>query len=65
MTFFDLFFGTHNCSICCEDITIIDKSCKTKCKHYFHYQCLNKWSQQLLMKNSSLNCPLCRTDLAK
>ncbi len=67
MRIFEYFvnFIIGDCSICCEKITLNQKSCKTKCNHIFHYVCLSKWSQQLMIKKRNFNCPLCRTDLAK
>ncbi len=65
MIIFDLLCSSINCSICCENITLRDKSCKTKCKHFFHYVCLNKWSQTVMVQKRSFNCPICRTDLSK
>ena len=65
MKIFELLFHTPNCSICHDDITFQDKSCETKCKHHFHYDCLDKWSKQLTIQKHNFNCPVCRTDLAK
>jgi len=64
MNIFDFLFNfTSNCSICCEDISFQHQSCKTKCMHHFHYDCLTKWSIELTSKKRNFNCPVCRTDL--
>ena len=42
------------CTICL-DLLFIKKSIKTKCGHFYHYDCIIKWIET---KN---NCPQCRT----
>jgi hypothetical protein len=42
----------EKCSICLEKCK--KDFCKTKCKHYFHIDCLNKW------REINNNCPYCR-----
>ena len=51
----------EECSICLDLIVeIVDqapKACITKCRHIFHYECLEKHFKQ------KTNCPNCRKDL--
>lgn len=43
----------QECSICCNKIKFMDM-CWISCKHYYHYNCLQKW----LLKSAT--CPMCR-----
>ena len=50
-----------NCSICLE--SLYNKTCvHSKCKHVFHFECMNKYIDNLITKESieSLKCPMCR-----
>ena len=46
----------NECGICRQKYTHKKYVCKTKCKHFFHTLCLEKWCT---MFNSK--CPMCRT----
>lgn len=45
------------CCCCCEQFGPEKEIKRTKCLHYFHTDCLQKW-----LKNAK-TCPLCRSDL--
>ena len=47
----------NNCIICFKKINYLDvnESFKTKCNHFFHYNCINSWI------NINNSCPTCRT----
>lgn len=47
----------QNCPICFDDYTNISRIYKTKCNHYFHQTCIDKWLDY------HKNCPICRNDL--
>ena len=47
-----------DCGICLEEMQRLSVV-TTKCKHYFHINCLNKWRNT----NQQEPCPLCRTQL--
>lgn len=55
----------HDCSICLESMMTKKKNTTTtrigvlKCKHSFHYQCINRWIR------TSAICPLCRATIKK
>lgn len=43
------------CSICLESLCIVEARCiKTKCGHYFHWDCMTKWFR------IRHDCPSCR-----
>lgn len=42
------------CSICFEEVGVLENMCKLPCKHTFHSECILPW----LLKNP--NCPNCR-----
>jgi len=44
-----------DCSICFDQYCINDEIALTKCNHYFHVTCIEKWLGQ------SYNCPVCRS----
>ena len=46
---------TGECSVCLEQITT--SKVKTKCGHFFHKSCIEKWLEQ---QNT---CPICRIQL--
>ena len=62
----------ETCSICLESENRMRME-KTKCDHYFHLGCLNKWAEAEMKKvqmadddydyNEFLNCPNCRSAL--
>ena len=43
------------CSICFEQYCINDEIALTKCNHYFHVTCIEKWL------GHAYNCPVCRS----
>ncbi len=45
----------EECSICLENLRT-SKSCKLKCNHYYHYNCVMEH-----FKNNN-KCPICRTE---
>lgn len=45
------------CGICHGNMSDSNSNIITKCKHYYHYACLQKWLQR------SKECPMCREDL--
>ena len=57
-----------NCSICLDEIVIIDgrASCefggviRLVCGHYFHHRCLWNWIYQTYGADRDPNCPMCR-----
>jgi hypothetical protein len=57
------------CAICVTDFdgkedVEGDSPVLTKCKHFFHKDCLDKWVNKSAMKTSN-TCPTCRTVLCK
>ena len=46
-----------NCSICLEDFVVGDKIIYLPCFHYYHANCIEKWTQ------SSDKCPLCNIEI--
>lgn len=55
----DLILSNDICSICLDDLTI---GITTKCKHHFHYGCINLYIFNILQQNNNLEfkCPICR-----
>jgi len=43
------------CSICFDQYCINDEIALTKCNHYFHVTCIEKWL------GHAHNCPVCRS----
>ena len=52
---------TEGCFMCCEKVDPKDLWI-LKCKHAFHYDCLNDWFLNLNKKDPDdpLECPICR-----
>ena len=50
----------HQCSICTEDITVVEHSCSLRCKHTYHGKCLDQWFTARRRDGSAPNCPNCR-----
>lgn len=48
---------TKRCSICQEKITSGQQTIHLKCKHYFHYECINEWVKH------KTSCPNCRKEI--
>jgi hypothetical protein len=48
----------NECSICLNNYEIGDVFIHTKCKHMFHYKCLEQWV------SDHSECPNCRSDLS-
>jgi len=55
----DFLITNEQCSICLDDIKL---GITTKCKHHFHYGCINLYIFNILQQNNKLDitCPLCR-----
>lgn len=51
-----------DCAICLDTI---EYGISTKCKHFYHYKCINQYIDNFLQSNSIFNisCPICRTKL--
>lgn len=49
---------TEGCFMCCEKVDTKDLWI-LKCKHGFHYDCLNDWFLNL-SENEPMECPICR-----
>lgn len=45
----------NKCTICCNANTNI----QLPCKHTFHYECLNRWTQEFDAKTTDARCPNC------
>ena len=50
------------CSICMDKITQNKKRVTTPCKHVFHKQCLDKWTERF---HTAPTCPNCRAVIGK
>ncbi len=55
-----------NCIICEKTLKDTNNAVKTKCKHYFHSNCLDKWftetNKNKILKGDSI-CPQCANKL--
>lgn len=50
------------CPICMSTIHPIGIT-TTICKHKFHINCLNAWTQEQSNRNENKSCPICRQDI--
>ncbi|KAI8872767.1 hypothetical protein GQ42DRAFT_131925 [Ramicandelaber brevisporus] len=48
------------CTICLEDFQVGDVARSLPCRHIFHGDCIDPW-----LKNHSVRCPCCNTDVRK
>ena len=53
----------ETCAICLGKIYPKD-AIKTKCRHLFHFTCLDQWCESK-KNNSTVTCPVCRTPIHK
>jgi hypothetical protein len=53
------------CSVCTEEVGVEGKDAVvTKCLHFFHQECLNKWVNRSCMDGSNA-CPTCRAEMCR
>ena len=45
----------NKCTICCNT----NSNIQLPCKHTFHYECLNRWTQEFDAKTTDARCPNC------
>lgn len=57
-------FKDIKCLICDTSLKDNNNAVKTKCKHYFHSNCLDKWFDFIYKKESTCHiCPDCGINL--
>jgi len=49
------------CIICLENFKLNDHVCHLKCKHLYHYSCINTWIET---NYNNKTCPTCRHNLS-
>ncbi|CAK5091939.1 unnamed protein product [Meloidogyne enterolobii] len=52
--------NTH-CPVCLEEFTKEEIIVKTKCNHYFHWDCISKYFEE--GRGNFGKCPICRGEL--